>query len=43
MTWPADSSAGMEVSRTNADYVRFLESQIASLTMKDEPGSSITK
>ncbi|KAG5534406.1 hypothetical protein RHGRI_022506 [Rhododendron griersonianum] len=43
VTWPADSSAGTEVSRTNADYVRFLESQIASLTMKDEPGSSITK
>lgn len=41
VTWPTDSSAGAEVSRANADYVRFLESQLASLTMKDGPGSSI--
>lgn len=43
MTWPTDSRAGAEVSRANADYVRFLESQVASLTMKDGPGSSINK
>lgn len=43
VTWPTDSRAGAEVSRANADYVRFLESQVASLTMKDGPGSSINK
>ncbi|XP_057501171.1 uncharacterized protein LOC130785117 [Actinidia eriantha] len=40
MTWPADSSAGTNTSRADADYVRFLESQIASLSLKNEPGSS---
>ncbi|GFS33792.1 P-loop containing nucleoside triphosphate hydrolases superfamily protein [Actinidia rufa] len=40
MTWPADSSAGTNTSRADADYVRFLESQIASLSLNDEPGSS---
>ncbi|CAL5324119.1 hypothetical protein CsSME_00003082 [Camellia sinensis var. sinensis] len=40
MTWPVDSSAGRKTSLADADHVRFLESQVASLSLKDEPGST---
>ncbi|KAH7852474.1 hypothetical protein Vadar_025206 [Vaccinium darrowii] len=43
VTWPANRNARTEISHANADHVRSLESQIASLNMKDEPGPSTTK
>ncbi|KAH7853124.1 hypothetical protein Vadar_033555 [Vaccinium darrowii] len=43
VTWPANTSACTEISHANADYVRSLESRLASLSMKDEPGPSTTK
>ncbi|KAH7852774.1 hypothetical protein Vadar_029088 [Vaccinium darrowii] len=43
VTWPANTNARTEISHATADYVRSLESRIASLSMKDEPGPSTTK
>uniref|UniRef100_A0A5B6ZB49 Helicase MAGATAMA 3 n=1 Tax=Davidia involucrata TaxID=16924 RepID=A0A5B6ZB49_DAVIN len=42
MTWPADSDAVSETSLADADSVQFLESQVASLSLRDEPESSTT-
>ncbi|KAL6959712.1 hypothetical protein U1Q18_039865 [Sarracenia purpurea var. burkii] len=40
MSWPADSGGGRLTPLSDADHVRLLESRVASLSLKDEPGSS---
>ncbi|GFY87671.1 hypothetical protein Acr_05g0013100 [Actinidia rufa] len=39
MSWPADTSGGRKTTLSNTD-LRLLESQVASLSLKDEPGPS---
>ncbi|KAH7853091.1 hypothetical protein Vadar_033110 [Vaccinium darrowii] len=40
MTWPADSNAGKRTSTADLDYLQSLESQLASLSIMYEQGSS---
>ncbi|KAA8532132.1 hypothetical protein F0562_006726 [Nyssa sinensis] len=42
MTWPVDSDAVNETTLADADSMELLQSQVASLSLRDEPGSSST-
>ncbi|KAL6959710.1 hypothetical protein U1Q18_039863 [Sarracenia purpurea var. burkii] len=43
MSWPADSGGGRLTTLSDADHVRLLESRVASLSLKDEPGPSTSR
>ncbi|KAI8018684.1 putative helicase MAGATAMA 3 [Camellia lanceoleosa] len=39
-TWPANSSSGTKAYLAGADHVQFLQSRVASLSLKDTPAGS---